>query len=43
MTDFGVYTGLVVAESFLDKQGFCQAVETIKAKHGGPSQFWTAK
>ncbi len=40
MTDFGVYTGLVVAESFLDKPGFCKGVEKIKARKNGPAQFW---
>lgn len=43
MTDFGVYTGLIVAESFIDKPGFCKAVDRIKAKNGGPAKFWTAK
>lgn len=43
MTDFGVYTGLVLAESFLDKPGFCQSVENIKTKKGGPTQFWATK
>jgi hypothetical protein len=43
MTDFGVYTGLVVAESFLDKPGFCQSVENIKNNKGGPTLFWVTK
>jgi len=43
MTDFGVYTGLVVAESFLDKSGFCQSVENIKNNNGGPARFWDIK
>lgn len=43
MTDFGVYTGLIVAESFIDKPGFCKAVDGIKARNGGPAKFWTAK
>ncbi len=40
MVDFGVYTGLVLAESFLDKPVFCEAVERIRQKAGGPSHFW---
>ena len=43
MADFGVYTGLVLAESFLDKPGFCAAVERLKVKRTGPGQFWTTK
>ena len=43
MTDFGVYTGLIVAESFIDKPGFCKAVDGIKARNGGPAKFWTSK
>jgi hypothetical protein len=43
MTDFGVYTGLVVAESFLDKPGFCRSVEKVKAHKAGPTQFWSTK
>jgi hypothetical protein len=43
MAEFGTYTGLVLAESFLDKPAFCQAVEGIKTRKGGPAQFWTAK
>jgi len=41
MADFGVYTGLVLAESFLDKPAFCLAVGKVRDKSGGPSRFWT--
>ena len=43
MADFGVYTGLVLAESFLDKTAFCQSVDRIRRQAGGPSRFWTAR
>ena len=41
MAEFGTYTGLVLAESYLDKPGFCQAVAAVKARKGNPSQFWS--
>ena len=41
MADFGVYTGLVLAESFLDKPAFCQGVAKLKEKGTGPDRFWT--
>lgn len=43
MAEFGTYTGLVLAESFLDKAAFCRAVEGIKARQAGPSKFWTSR
>lgn len=43
MTYFGVYTGLILSESFIDKESFCQQVEGVKQRKGGPTQFWTAK
>jgi hypothetical protein len=43
MTEFGTYTGLVLAESFIDKPAFCQAVAGIKSKPVGPGKYWTAK
>lgn len=43
MAEFGTYTGLVLAESFLDKAAFCRAVEGIKARRGGPNRFWIAR
>ena len=41
MADFGVYTGLVLAESFLDKPAFCHAVARLQDKATGPGRFWT--
>lgn len=43
MTDFGVYTGLILAESFIDKPGFCRSVDKVKASKAGPTRFWRAK
>jgi len=43
MTEFGTYTGLVLAESFIDKPAFCRTVEGLKGKPGGPGKYWTAK
>lgn len=43
MTEFGTYTGLVLAESFLDKSAFCRTIETIKTRQGGPGKFWIAR
>jgi len=43
MTDFGVYTGLILAESFIDKPAFCRSVDKVKAGKSGPTRFWTAR
>jgi len=43
MAYFGVYTGLMLAESFLDKPSFCDGVERVKQKNGGPGKFWIAR
>jgi len=43
MTDFGVYTGLILAESFLDKAEFCRSVDNVKTRKAGPSRFWTTR
>ncbi|MGY6216979.1 hypothetical protein ACW73L_17620 [Methylolobus aquaticus] len=43
MAYFGVYTGLILAESFLDKRSFCDGVERAKVRKGGPSRFWTSQ
>ena len=40
MAYFGVYTGLILAESFLDKHSFCDGVQRAKQRSGGPSRFW---
>ena len=42
MAYFGVYTGLILAESFLDKNSFCEGVERVRQRSGGPSKFWTS-
>lgn len=43
MTEFGTYTGLVLAESFIDKPVFCATVEAIRTQAGGPGKYWIAK
>ena len=43
MAFFGIYTGLLLAESFVDKETFCAGVDGVKQKKSGPTQFWTAK
>lgn len=42
-TYFGAYTGLLLAESFIDKPAFCKGVEGVKSRKGGPTGFWSAK
>ena len=43
MAFFGVYTGLILAESFIDKEAFCAGVDGVKQRKSGPTKFWTAK
>lgn len=43
MAFFGIYTGLLLSESFIDKETFCKEVETAKQRKGGPTKYWTAK
>ncbi len=39
---FGVYVGLVLAEGLQDMPAFCQEVDAVKARNGGPNRFWSA-
>jgi hypothetical protein len=39
---YGVYVGLIVAESLQNKALFCKEVENVKTKKGGPSRYWSA-
>ncbi len=43
MAFLGVYTGLLLSESFIDKETFCKEVETAKVRKGGPTRYWAAK
>ena len=43
MAYFGVYTGLLLAESYLDKPYFCEGVDRLRKGEGGPGRFWIAK
>lgn len=40
MTYFGVYTGLILAESFLNHESFCKGALHLKDLKSGPSRFW---
>lgn len=37
---FGTYIGLVLAEGLQDLPAFCQEVEAVKARNGGPAKYW---
>jgi hypothetical protein len=39
----GVYTGLVLAESFQDRELFCKQVWNVNSRKGGPTRFWSAE
>ncbi len=43
MAFFGVYTGLILSESFIDRDAFCKDVAGVQSRKGGPSQYWVAK
>ena len=43
MAYIGVYVGLLLSESFGDRDRFCKEVDVVKTTKAGPSKFWTAK
>ena len=43
MNYLGVYTGLLIAESFIDHPAFCQGLKAVLSRKGGPSRWLHAK
>ncbi|MEY2701321.1 MAG: hypothetical protein RIQ52_2076 [Pseudomonadota bacterium] len=37
---FGIYVGLVVAESLNDTEAFCKEVSEVRKRGGGPTRYW---
>jgi hypothetical protein len=40
MAYLGVYVGLLLSESYGNREKFCQDVERVKGRQGGPSVYW---
>lgn len=40
MAYLGVYVGLLLSESYGNREKFCQDVERVKGRKGGPSTYW---
>lgn len=40
MAYLGVYVGLLLSESYGNREKFCQDVERVKGRKGGPSAYW---
>ena len=43
MNYLGVYTGLLIAESFIDHPAFCQGLKGVLSRKGGPSRWLHTK
>ena len=43
MNYLGVYTGLLIAESFIDHPAFCQGLKRVLSRKGGPSRWLHTK
>lgn len=43
MNYLGVYTGLLIAESFIDHPAFCQGFKAVLSRKGGPSRWLHTK
>jgi hypothetical protein len=43
MNYLGIYTGLLIAESFIDHPAFCQGLKGVLSRKGGPSRWLQTK